>query len=120
MPRRGSRLVGQVADLIRAHEISHAERLELFEALIGDANSGKLTHVSDPLLVRDAAPSRTTPHHAAKRVCANCGETVEAEVLNMRCYVGTGVAACKACIDAALVARYGPRRRASFLDGAYA
>jgi len=48
-----------------------------------------------------------------------CGGKVEADPLNLKCLTSTGVPACKACIDVALAARFGPFRRVSFLDSTY-
>jgi len=120
MQVQGHAAVRRVIDLVRHHEVSDTERRELFAALIGELNTSDATHGDASIHAHDTAPNRTKPHQAAKPTCQECGGRVEAEPLSMRCYVRLGVTACKACIDAALVARYGPHRRVSFLDDTYA
>jgi hypothetical protein len=71
--------------------------------LNGDANTSTLTAGGETCL--DAGGRLRT---LLDTLCACCGQVAEDDPLNLACVKATGVRACKACIDDALGAIFGP------------
>jgi hypothetical protein len=69
---------------------------------------------ASPLLEPTAARGGGERRGAADR-CLVCGGKAEAEPLNIACEASVGFTACKRCIDAALVACFGPEPQANFI-----
>lgn len=105
-----------VADLMRIRELSEVEFTSLCASMLAPGvNTSEITFDRRMLLAPER-PSKAVEGRCGPSECRFCDGPVEPERLNRTCQDITGVPACKACIDDALAAHFGPRPRATFLD----
>lgn|SRR5678815_3923404 len=115
METQGNPGVETVTALMLIREMPEAEFTNLCNRLLsGEVSTRDLMQVASPLLERNA-DNRGHARTSADSRCLVCGGKAEAEPLNIACEASVGFTACKRCIDAALVACFGPEPQANFI-----